>query len=179
MSLIGYNLLNEQVKQHGFSKPSQILDGLDRTLRIVLRQEQKVNNDSMDVGICLIEGNDVYFAGAKRALFIYRAQTNTLEEIRGDRKPIGGFKKDPNHRYQDHHVAVNSGDSLYLFTDGITDQPNPSLVKFGYQQLKTFISQYGHKSMEHQREELEKMLNEHRRGTALRDDITVLAVRIS
>lgn len=179
MSLIGYNLLNEQVKQHGFSKPSQILDGLDRTLRIVLRQEQKVNNDSMDVGICLIEGNDVYFAGAKRALFIYRAQTDTLEEIRGDRKPIGGFKKDPNRRYQDHHVAVNSGDSLYLFTDGITDQPNPSLVKFGYQQLKTFISQYGHKSMEHQREELEKMLNEHRRGTALRDDITVLAVRIS
>lgn len=179
MSLIGYNLLNEQVKQQGFSKPSQILDGLDRNLRIVLRQEQKVNNDSMDVGICLIEGNNVYFAGAKRALLIYRAQTDTLEEIRGDRKPIGGFKKDLSRHYQDHHISVSSGDSLYLFTDGITDQPNPSLGKFGYQQLKNVISHHGHMSMENQREGLEKALNEHRKGTALRDDITVLAVRIS
>ncbi|WP_250629890.1 PP2C family protein-serine/threonine phosphatase [Rhodoflexus caldus] len=178
MSLIGYNLLNEQVKQHGFSKPSQILDGLDKNLRIVLRQEQKVNNDSMDVGICLIEGHDVCFAGAKRALLIYRAQTDTLEEIRGDRKPIGGFKKDLNHHYQDHHITVNAGDSLYLFTDGITDQPNPSLDKFGYQQLKQVISAYGHMSMEHQKEGLEKALHEHRKGAPLRDDMTVLAVRI-
>ncbi len=178
MSLIGYNLLNEQVKQHGFSKPSQILDGLDKNLRIVLRQEQKVNNDSMDVGICLIEGHDVCFAGAKRALLIYRAQTDTLEEIRGDRKPIGGFKKYLNRHYQDHHITVNPGDSLYLFTDGITDQPNPSLDKFGYQKLKQVISAYGHMSMECQKEGLEKALHEHKKGVPLRDDITVLAVRI-
>jgi len=178
MSLIGYNLLNEQVKQHGFSKPSQILDGLDSNLRIVLRQEQKVNNDSMDVGICLIDGKDVYFAGAKRALLVYRAQTNTLEEIRGDRKPIGGFKKDLNRHYQDHHITVSSGDALYLFTDGITDQPNPSLDKFGYQQLKNVILQYGHMSMEHQKKGLEKALNEHRKGTAIRDDMTMIAIRI-
>lgn len=179
MSLIGYNLLNEQVKQYGFCKPSQILENLDKNLRITLRQEQKVNNDSMDVGICLIEGTRVHFAGAKRALLVYRAQSQTLEEIRGDRKPIGGFKKDPNRHYQDHCLTVQSGDALYLFTDGITDQPNPKLDKFGYQQLKEIILRSGNLPMEQQKEELVKALEAHRQGTPIRDDMTLLAVRIA
>ncbi|WP_448520206.1 SpoIIE family protein phosphatase [Rhodoflexus sp.] len=179
MSLIGYNLLNDQVKQHGFGKPSLILKGLDKNLRLVLRQEQKVNNDSMDVGICLIEGRQVQFAGAKRTLLIYRAQTDTLEEIRGDRRPIGGFKKDvAAHSYQDHLLRLHTDDCLYLFTDGITDQPNPQLHKFGYQQLKDVILLSGSLSMEHQRNEFDKALEKHRQNTPIRDDMTLLAVRI-
>ncbi|MCS7017542.1 MAG: SpoIIE family protein phosphatase [Cytophagales bacterium] len=178
MSLIGYNLLNEQVKQNGFCNPSQILENLDKNLRITLRQEEKVNNDSMDVGICLIEGNQVCFAGAKRALLIYRSQAESLEEIRGDKKPIGGFKKDPHRRYQDHYLTLQAGDAVYLFTDGITDQPNPSLEKFGYQRLKELILQNGKLPMQQQKELFVNKLEAYRKGAPIRDDMTLLAVRI-
>ncbi|MCS6968038.1 MAG: SpoIIE family protein phosphatase [Cytophagales bacterium] len=178
MSMIGYSLLNEHVKHEGLWQPAHILEELDKNLRIALRQEQKVNNDSMDVALCLIEGNQVCFAGAKRALLIYRKATGTLEEIRGDRKPVGGFKKDPTHRYSEHIFSVSAGDALYLFTDGITDQPNPKLDKFGYQQLKEIVMRFGSSPMAEQRYQLVTALTRHSNGTPTRDDMTMIAVRL-
>ncbi|OJJ20867.1 hypothetical protein BKI52_09810 [marine bacterium AO1-C] len=84
MSMIGNTLLHEIVNEKNLEEPALILEVLHLEIRIALRQEQKKNDDGMDIGLCLIEdipekSNDrqVTFAGARRPLLYSMAQTQS------------------------------------------------------------------------------------------------------
>jgi serine phosphatase RsbU (regulator of sigma subunit) len=73
---------------------------------------------------------------------------------------------------------LEPGDSLYLSTDGFTDQNNDHRRKLGRSRLHEVLTQNGHLPMHLQGHVLSELLETHRGSQSLRDDITFVGVRV-
>lgn len=141
LSLVGYFLLNDIVRSRRITEPGQILDLLDEGVATTLRPDEDAGTkDGMDLGLCRInmEEKELVFAGAHRPLFIVRS--GNLEEIKGNRFPIGGgiFKNQTS--FTSTRIKLNHGDAVYFCTDGYCDQfGGPHGRKFGTKQLRDII----------------------------------------
>jgi serine phosphatase RsbU (regulator of sigma subunit) len=186
MSLIGNNSLNEIVNQKNIHSPAQILEELNISIRKALRQTHTDNDDGMDVALCAIAKPDkdgiikVTFAGAKRNMVYHsQAQGSQLLEIKGDKKTIGGFfKENRNNLFTNHEVFLQKGDTLYFYTDGLTDQPNARQEKFGSVRLKNIIKENLHLSLSEQQIIIMEELNIHKQGAEQRDDMSLIGLRL-
>jgi ligand-binding sensor domain-containing protein/serine phosphatase RsbU (regulator of sigma subunit) len=184
MSLIGNRLLGEIVNERRIFNPGEILDRLNNGVRSALKQEQTENNEGMDVCLCVFEPinenqTKVSFAGAKRPLFYYKQGDKDLSVIKGDRKSIGGIHsrldKQP---FKSHDITLNSGDLLYLTTDGIIDQNAPDRKRFGSLRFMETIRQNIMLSMDRQKKTIEDVLDLYMQDAEQRDDITVFGIRL-
>jgi len=79
----------------------------------------------------------------------------------------------------DHHVDYQSGDMIYLLSDGITDQQDQDNQKFGSTQLEGLLNEIGQYDVPRQHEELVGRLENHQGDENQRDDITLVGVRLS
>ncbi|AZQ63439.1 GAF domain-containing protein [Flammeovirga pectinis] len=185
MSMIGNTLLNEIINQKKTYDPAKILDMLNEGVIDALHQENKSNDDGMDVCLCMIErsltGNDrVVFSGAKRPLYIKEPGNEQLIEYKGDNKSVGGVhrRKSSKISFSNTVIDVVKGSSVYLTTDGLQDQNNKGGRKFGKVQLIDILQANAEKPMLEQKSALEKSLVEHMGEIPQRDDITILGVRL-
>jgi ligand-binding sensor domain-containing protein/serine phosphatase RsbU (regulator of sigma subunit) len=126
MSLIGYNILNKIVNEQGISEPGEILKHLNKGVLDALYKNQikAESKDGMDIAICKIpyKGNQIQYAGSMRPIWI--ANANGVNEIKGDKIPIGtipGIDK-PDYTFVTHHITLQKDDVVYIFTDGYSDQ---------------------------------------------------------
>lgn len=178
MSMIGNTLLNQIINEAGISDPGTTLEYLHRSVRQALKQdtEQTNSRDGMDICLLKIDKNNLYFAGAKRPIFIGKA--GILSEIKGDRASIGGRQKEETRKFTTHSIPLESGvrTSVYLTTDGFLDQPNPDRQKIGTKGFVNFLEGIEHLSCEEQKERLESFLLAHQDSEAQRDDITLIGV---
>jgi sigma-B regulation protein RsbU (phosphoserine phosphatase) len=84
----------------------------------------------------------------------------------------------PDYTYQQATVNFKPGDTLLLFTDGVTEAMNPKQEIYGVQRLMQYVS--GAKgNIEELGEGLIANVEKFCEGGALRDDICVVAVRRS
>ena len=134
LSLIGYFLLNDIVRSRRVTDPGKILDLLDEGVTQTLRQDQEdsATKDGMDIALCRVntETRALEYAGAHRPLYIMKG--GAMEEIKGNKFPIGGgiFKNQTN--FTTTRVELSQGDSFYFSSDGFPDQFGGSEVrKFG------------------------------------------------
>jgi PAS domain S-box-containing protein len=141
LSLIGYFLLNDIVRSRKITEPGKILDLLDEGVTTTLRQdEDATTKDGMDIALCkinLAEG-EVEYAGAHRPLYIMK--NGVMEEIKGNKFPIGGgiFKNQTN--FTNTKVKLSKGDSIYFSSDGFPDQfGGPEGRKFGPKKTREII----------------------------------------
>lgn len=182
MSLIGTSLLNDIVNVEDIHEPAQILEKLHLYLRTALKQEEAKNTDGMDVVLCCIEPYEedktqVTFAGAKRPL--HYVSNQQLFELKGSKKAIGGILSDrENRHFEQHQIILRHGDTLYLSTDGLTDQHNPGGQRFGSLRLQDFIRKHHQEPLHEQKHLLLTELEIFQQGTQQRDDMTVLALRL-
>ncbi|MCK5028450.1 MAG: SpoIIE family protein phosphatase [Bacteroidales bacterium] len=182
MSMIGNSSLNEIVLEKQVTEPSKILSLLNERIIESLRQDETENNDGMDVCFISIDlkSNEIAFSGAKRPLFIYNKKTAILDEIKGDRISIGGAKNyKKGEAFNNHIIKAESGDILYLSSDGLTDQNNSDRKRFGTSKLKEIIIENISEPMESQKEAIEKELNEFQKDEEQRDDITLIGIKIN
>ncbi|MGK7394719.1 MAG: PAS domain S-box protein [Candidatus Cyclobacteriaceae bacterium M3_2C_046] len=142
ISLIGYFLLNDIVRSRKVLEPGKILDYLDQGVTETLRQEDdnSKTKDGMDIALCKIntKNGEVEYAGAHRPLYLVK--NGEMEEIKGDRFPIGGgiFKNQTN--FSNTKIKVNKGDSIYFCSDGFPDQfGGADNRKFGPKRLREMI----------------------------------------
>jgi PAS domain S-box-containing protein len=142
LSLIGYFLLNDIVRSRKVTDPGKILDLLDEGVTQTLRQDQddSATKDGMDIALCRInlESREVQYAGAHRPL--YMMKKGEMEEIKGNKFPIGGgiFKNQTN--FATHTVKMTKGDSIYFSSDGYPDQfGGPEIRKFGPKRVREII----------------------------------------
>ncbi|HZY78858.1 MAG TPA: PAS domain S-box protein [Cyclobacteriaceae bacterium] len=124
LSLIGYFLLNDIVKSRGVTDPGKILDLLDEGVTQTLRQDQgdAATKDGMDIALCRIntKKNVVEYAGAHRPLLVMKG--GVMEEVKGDRFPVGGGYAKNQVNFRTTRVELKSGDSIYFSSDGFPDQ---------------------------------------------------------
>ncbi len=149
ISLIGYFLLNDIVKSRGITEPGIILDMLDEGVTQTLRQhsEDSKSKDGMDIALCRIANNQVQYAGAHRSLY-YMCQ-GEMNEIKGNKFPIGGGIYKNQTSFTTHTIKVNKGDSVYFCSDGFPDQfGGPEVRKFGPKRLRDIIEENHHRPMD-------------------------------
>ncbi len=179
VSLIGNNLLNEAINEHQLTNPAQILDYLDVKVRAKLKQDEGTNRDGMDLGLCVLEeeanqGFRLIYGGAKNTLFV--VTKGELTTLKGDRKSIGGLKKDFSFTQQE--IRLQKGDSIYMTTDGFIDQANHKRERFGSRRLRELINGVYDLPMKEQNKQFEAALDKHQGNTEQRDDINLIGIRV-
>jgi PAS domain S-box-containing protein len=141
LSLIGYFLLNDIVRSRKITEPGKILDLLDEGVTTTLRQdEDSTTKDGMDIALCKINlvAGEVEYAGAHRPLYIMK--NGMMEEIKGNKFPIGGgiFKNQTN--FTNTKIQLSKGDSIYFSSDGFPDQfGGPEGRKFGPKKTREIV----------------------------------------
>ena len=75
--------------------------------------------------------------------------------------------------YADQALPVAAGDRLVLYTDGLTENPNPAGEQFGLQRLEKIVAQGGNKTIEELKRYLQASLVEFSRGV-FPDDVAII-----
>ncbi len=187
MSMLGSTLLNDVISNIETLKADMILNELRDQVILRLRQtgELSETKDGMDVGICLLNKDNMklQFAGAYNPLYLIR--NGKLTEIKADKMPIGISPK-AGKSFTNHEIKVKKDDAFYLFSDGIIDQfggdHGKKYLSARFQQMLISIQD---KIMYDQKEILENELNEWMGLTGMYthkydqvDDIIVMGIKI-
>ncbi len=183
MSLIGNRILNEVINVRKTYSPRDIMDELNKNVIKALKQEQTTNNDGMDTCLCRVEklsltDYKVTFCGAKRPLYYLTTDSQEVQELKGDRKSIGGTqKKRGNIQFTDQEIIMHSGDIMILCSDGISDQCDKERKKFSSERLRNIILQNRNETMDRQCNLLSQALDDYRGEEEQRDDISVIGIK--
>ncbi|WP_299458349.1 SpoIIE family protein phosphatase [uncultured Microscilla sp.] len=187
MSMIGNTLLDRIVKIERVTTPSEILKRMNLEIFLALQQNSNNNDEGMEMGICSFEKlNDketkVVFSGARRPLYVVHQALSitekTIETYKGSRRYLGG-KRNIGAQFFDHELVLNSGDAIYISSDGFVDQNSDDRKKFGSEQLVKVLLENAHWAMPKQQQLLTQTLDKHQGSSEQRDDILLMGVRIT
>lgn len=179
LSLIGYFLLNDIVRSRKITEPGKILDLLDEGVTTTLRQdEDATTKDGMDIALCKInvETREVEYAGAHRPLYIMR--NGALEEVKGNKFPIGGgiFKNQTN--FTNTKLNLGKGDSIYFCSDGFPDQfGGTEGRKFGPRRTREIIERVNHLPMKEAVRIFDQEWENWRGDTKQTDDVLLIGIK--
>ena len=181
MSMIGSNLLNVYVNQYRYRQPNEILDALSDGVRRSLKQEDRVNDDGMDICLCLLEKvhsqSKITFSGAKRPLYYVQASGGGLQRIRGDLRSVGGVSGN-RAKFGKQVLSLSKSDVIYLTTDGLISQNGHGNEKFGTERFEQILEENAYMNLQAQKNALENALTEHKGRQEQRDDIMVVGIRL-
>ena len=129
----------------------------------------------MSLNIALIKDNKLTLSSAAMPpYYIYRANSDTAEEIQISGLPLGSF----NDEYFDEITTTfNPGDILVILSDGLPEAPNLSGDLFDYQKLQDLISTYGNKTAEEIIDNLVREVDKWLAGENNPDDITLVVIK--
>ena len=73
------------------------------------------------MALCVLDpkNNTLQFAGANNPLYLI--QNNELKIVKPDKMPVGYFPFEKSY-FTNHEIQIQTGDTLYLFSDGFIDQ---------------------------------------------------------
>ena len=168
---ITHTLMNEAVNT--FRYPSTALSVLNEKLNEHLSPTYYV---TMFYGIMHRNTFQVDYASAGHdPMFLYRAATGTVEELRTDRGfPLKLVEKS---EYDERTTTINPGDQLLLFTDGLVEVRGHSRELYGSERLEESLLRHIGKSSSDLIASILKDVQAFAPAEAFRDDITILAVR--
>lgn len=124
MTILANNLLKSIVKHQYLQDPAEILHALDILLYDEFNRNAKVKrSDGMDISLCVFdrENKNMRFSGALHSLFVQQGKSGELKEYKGKRYPIGLYH-DVVKRFETEEISLETGDRVFMFTDGIVDQ---------------------------------------------------------
>ncbi len=178
LSVVGNSLLREIVIKQGVEATGDILAELDLGLMEAMSKNNELKaRDGMDIALIKVDKNSkkMYFSGAYRSCVIINT---ALSEITGSKYPIGFYQSDSKY-FETHEVQLETGDRIYLFSDGITDQfGGPHDKKFKKSQLKDLLLKSKKMSLPEQEEYVKYVFRNWQQGTEQTDDVLLLGLEI-
>ncbi len=135
MSMICSNKLSEACFET--NEPAKILFLANNAIKDVLKQNVESDGKSKDgMEIALIKYNikdkKVSYTGAHRPMWIIKAGTKEFVEVKPTKASVASFTE-YNFEYQQHEIALDVNDAIYLTSDGFPDQ-------FGGKEGKKFMA---------------------------------------
>ncbi len=197
MSMLGVAFLNETVAKSSIHNTGQALDSLRQSVINSLHQTGKEGEaqDGMDIALIALnyENQTLQFSGANNPLYVVRTkdkptieiaekivegETHNLYEIKGDKMPIGIYKKDLTN-FTTHSLQLDKGDAIYMFSDGYADQfGGPKGKKLKYLPFKRLLLENVNKSMAEQRQILDNYFENWRGDLEQIDDVIVFGIKV-
>jgi len=155
---------------------------MHREIGATMHQDREhTQQDGIEIALLKIEGNSLIFCGAGLHLLFYNQETSTLQQIRGDKRGLGGLKWHSELNFTEHKFTYKPSLRLYLYTDGIIDQPVPRhdrVMRLGHPDWLDLVSGWAEYPLEEQldlfNERIATMLEYHEQ----RDDITIIGLKI-
>jgi serine phosphatase RsbU (regulator of sigma subunit) len=164
MSFVGYNLLNLNIS-------------LNESLRNTLGTNDV--KDGMDIAICTIdiETKIAEYAGAYNPLYHFRDKQLTIYPA--DRFPVGSYMEMNHKKFTNHSVQLVPGDTIYIFTDGYSDQfGGKGDKKFMYSRFRNLLLNVQDLNMTEQKLVLYKEFHNWKGVNEQVDDVLVIGIRI-
>lgn len=112
-------------------------------------------------------------AGMPGALH-WSAKNNEIREIPLKGMPLGSVTSYP---YTNIESTIESGDVLFLMSDGLPELSNGNGEMLGYDTPKEILSRYVHQNASNLIKSFENEVAEYRNGSPLKDDITMIAIK--
>lgn len=190
MSMLGITLLNDIVMHENVAKltAARVLDSLRAKLKEALRQTGRAGEaaDGIDLAFCIFntKSTQMQYAGAFRPLIIIR--DGEIIEYKADKMPCGVYINE-SPRFTNNIIELQSGDVLYMYSDGIADQfsGGPDLRKFTIRRMKEMLVDVHQKPFDQQKLLIAKTIDDWRKPpqkigkmSAQVDDILLIGLRI-
>ncbi|MHB8259412.1 MAG: SpoIIE family protein phosphatase [Bacteroidia bacterium] len=183
MSVIANGLLRTTIVKRNLANPAEILFALDEELQSALLTEGAA--DGMDIALAEIEFPSpserdgrvrLKFSGAFRPLVIIR--DGKLIEYKASKYPIGlyaGIEK----KFDLHEFDLQTGDALYLFSDGYSDQfGGERSKKFNRKNFYEMLLSIQDMNLSEQGSFLEYAHNNWKQNEPQTDDLLVIGLKI-
>ncbi len=180
MSMMGIDGFNHAILERNIEKSGDILTHVNQFIKDSLNQEHESakSKDGMDVALIYInpEKTKLSYSGANRPIYIVRGEK--LIELKPNKLSIGGNHLS-NYSFSEEVVDLQTGDSVYLFTDGYPDQfGGENGKKFMAKKLKDLFIEHHSKPMFEQAQLIEKSFNNWMGENAQIDDVLVVGIQI-
>lgn len=179
VSVVCNGALNQAVREYGKREPGEILN----VARELVIEQFSVSGedvkDGMDISLAAINKNtgQLKWAGANNPLWLVRPDGDVVEEIKGDKQPVG--QADDQQPFTTHNVTVSAGDTIYLFSDGFADQFGGDRgKKYKSRRFKDYLLTIQNQPMDAQKESLSKEIHSWMGELDQLDDICVIGVKV-
>lgn len=179
MSVIANGLVRDVVIRRGLEEPDEILHAIDSEMEAALNSNAgTATADGMDIALCVFdkEKNILSFSGAFRPLL--RVRNDEVTEFRGSRYPIG-FYPGIDKVFEKNEIALESGDSFYMFSDGYIDQfGGEKGKKLNRKRFIELLLQVQSMNLEEQESFLDYALNNWKQEEEQTDDVLVIGIKV-
>jgi serine phosphatase RsbU (regulator of sigma subunit)/ligand-binding sensor domain-containing protein len=187
MSMLNISCLKEAVVAQKLTEPNLILNYTRSKIIETLANDGSADGgkDGMDCSLLCFDFNakKLNYAAANNPIWIVRKNNETSElellEFTADKMPVGKHDRDTV-SFTQHSVALQSGDMIYSFTDGLPDQfGGPRGKKFMYKQFKELLASISQLPANEQSKMLNSKLNEWKGELEQVDDVLVFGIRVA
>jgi len=182
LSMTVSSLLNHLIKDIGMAQPSAILQTMHQEFGAALHQENpEAQQDGVEISLLKITPQLITFCGAGLNLLYYDPQSQILNQIWGDRYGLGGLRRHRELELTEHNLPYTADLLLYLYTDGITDQPDPDSEKIrrlGNALWLQLVSELASLPITEQKTLLEERVKAMLNFYEQRDDITIVGLQL-
>jgi len=178
MSIIGFELLRSITTVQRIDDSAEILNRLNKGVNATFsaNSDDVSVKDGMDVAFCVIDkkAKKVQFSGAFNNMYIVR--DNKILEVKGDRYAVG-LIAEGEHTFTSETIDLESGDMLYMFTDGFVDQfGGPEGKKYKFRRFRHQLLNLHNENVDVQCKMLEDSILEWRNGFEQVDDILIIGI---
>lgn len=180
MSIVGYNLLKDILKNTKSIAPSVIMDKMNDGVANTLHTNtsDKQTKDGMDMTLCALNYKtlELQFSGAFNPLYIIR--NNELIQYKANKFPVGMFIGEKQN-FTNNVIQLQKGDSIYIFSDGYADQfGGPKGKKFMAGNFRTLLHDVSKLPIDEQKETLNQTIENWRGNLEQVDDILIIGVTV-
>lgn len=119
-------------------------------------------------------GRLTYVNAGHNPPLLYRAATGQVTALKEHGIALGVI---PNITLEDHEITLEPGDSLLMYTDGLTEAMNAQEEEFGDARLASLVAAHGRESADRLVDEIARAVAEYTGADAQFDDLTMVALK--
>jgi serine phosphatase RsbU (regulator of sigma subunit) len=176
MSLLNVSFLNEAINEQNISEPGDMFSYVRS--RLISSVSQEGGKDGMDGVVLRFSASStsrISYAAAYNSPLIIRK--GNIIEFGSDKMPVGQGER--TEAFVSRSLDVETGDMLYLFTDGFADQfGGPKGKKLKYREFYRILSEIAALDTKQQEQELNRRFASWKGSLDQVDDVLVVGIRI-
>jgi serine phosphatase RsbU (regulator of sigma subunit) len=179
LTIMGLNIINNVFHTEESVSPALLMQRIDQRLDRMLSRKNgsKIMNDGMDVSIFSLDRtkNILEYCSANNTIYLIR--NGSFIELPSEKYFIGSNTKGK--EFIPQQVQVQSGDCVYLCTDGFADQfGGENGKKFSRRRLKELLLSVHNEPMEDQKKIIASVFKTWAGGLEQTDDVLLMGMEI-
>ncbi len=159
---------------NSYSKNDNILDIFQEMTRSI--KQMKFNNLAMCLAMLKITKNKLVMSSAGMpSIYIYRKEKGIVEEFEFQGMPLGTLENFP---YKSAETEINSGDTIFLTSDGFPELKNANNEMFGYKRVRSLFENLANESPEAMISKLKDTGSDWVNDKDPDDDVTFVVIKV-